>query len=96
MNPKNLLGAAFPLVAVLLVVLASLAPGDDDRSARAPGTVAVTQSTYACPAGSVITIAAGQVEAGTSGTASSLPGRAPCPRRSSPSPGWQQCRRRRA
>ena len=77
MNPKNLLGAAFPLVAVLLVVLASLAPGDDDRSARAPGTVAVTQSTYACPAGSVITIAAGQVEAGTSGTASSLPSRAP-------------------
>jgi hypothetical protein len=77
MNPKNLLGAAFPLVAVLLVVLASLAPSDDARPARAPGTVAVTQSTYACPAGSVITVAAGQVEAGTSGTASVLPGREP-------------------
>ncbi|MET0927903.1 MAG: DUF5719 family protein [Aeromicrobium sp.] len=77
MNPRNLAGAAFPLVAVVLVVLATLAPDADPEPARAPGAVAVTQSTYACPAGSVITVAAGQVEAGTSGTASVLPGREP-------------------
>ncbi|MET0931061.1 MAG: DUF5719 family protein [Aeromicrobium sp.] len=74
---KGLAGAAFPLVAVVLVVLASIVPGADPEPARAPATVAVTQSTYACPAGSVITVAAGQVEPGTSGTASVLPGREP-------------------
>lgn len=74
---KSLAGVAFPLVAVVLVVLATLAPEADPEPARTPGTVAVTQSTYACPAGSVITVAAGQVEPGTSGTASVLPGREP-------------------
>lgn len=69
--------AAFPLIAVVLIALATLAPSDDDESARPPSTVPVTQSAYACPAGSVITVAAGQVAAGTSGTADALPDRTP-------------------
>jgi hypothetical protein len=78
MSPRSLLGAVFPLVAIALVVLASLAPADDAAPAqRSPGTVAVSQSTYACPAGSVITVASGQVKPGTSGAARALPGRAP-------------------
>jgi hypothetical protein len=76
MSIKDALGAVFPVAAVVLVVAAaSLAPADDTEPARAPELVPVTRSSYACPAGSVITVAAGQVAAGTSGTASVLPGR---------------------
>ena len=77
MSRRGLLGAVFPVIAVALVVLASLAPDDDAPPRRGPGTVAVSQSTYACPAGSVITVASGQVEPGTAGTASALPDRSP-------------------
>jgi hypothetical protein len=76
MTFSHLRGLVLPLVAVVLVVLASLAPSTDgDDGERAPSTVSVTQSAYACPAGSAITVAAGQVEPGTSGTASVLPSR---------------------
>ncbi|MCW2825263.1 MAG: hypothetical protein JWQ91_2180 [Aeromicrobium sp.] len=63
---------ALPLVAVVLVVLASLVPGDEE-SPRRPTAAAVTQTTYACPTGSAIEVAAGQVEAGTSASATVLP-----------------------
>ena len=66
---------AFPLVAAVLIGLATLVPSDD-TVARPPRTVAVTQSTYACPAGSVISVSAGQVAAGESRTATVLPSRA--------------------
>ncbi len=69
--------ALFPLGAVLLVVLASLAPTSGDEGPRPPEDVDVTQSSYACPAGSVITVASGQVTAGTDATASVLPGLTP-------------------
>lgn len=75
MSIDRLRGLAFPLVAVVLVVLASLVPTGGDEPARAPSSVPVTQSAYACPAGSVITVAAGQVTPGTSGAASALPER---------------------
>jgi hypothetical protein len=85
MTPSNrpldvLKAAAFPLIAVALVLAAVLAPGHDgdgDRDARRPTSVPVTQSSYACPAGSIITVASGQVEAGTSATAEVLPSRTP-------------------
>lgn len=66
-----------PLVAVLLVVLAAVAQPDDSDETRAPSTVAVTQTAYACPAGSAITVASGQVEPGAGGTATVLPARIP-------------------
>ncbi|MET0822480.1 MAG: DUF5719 family protein [Aeromicrobium sp.] len=69
--------AAFPLVAVLMVVVAAAVPrGSEADGSRPPTAVPVTQSSYACPAGPVITVAAGQVAAGTSATASALPSRA--------------------
>ena len=77
MKIAGLRALALPLVAVALVALASLAPADDDDPTRRPSTVAVTQSSYACPAGPVITVAAGQVVPGTSSTASALPDRTP-------------------
>ncbi|MCW2771181.1 MAG: hypothetical protein JWR27_2614 [Aeromicrobium sp.] len=61
-----------PLVAVVLVVLASLVPGDEEPPRR-PTAAPITQTTYACPTGSAITVAAGQVAAGTSATATVLP-----------------------
>jgi hypothetical protein len=68
---------AFPVIAVLLVVLAAAVPrGSDADERRLPTSVDVTQSSYACPAGPVITVAAGQVAAGTSATADVLPSRA--------------------
>jgi hypothetical protein len=68
--------AAFPLVAVLMVALAAVAPqGSGSDEPRPPTSVPVTQSSYACPAGPVITVAAGQVAPGTSATASALPSR---------------------
>ncbi|MCD9197061.1 DUF5719 family protein [Aeromicrobium wangtongii] len=79
MTAADLRAAALPVVAIVLVVLATLAPSGADRAKgdRAPGTVEVTRSAYACPAGSAITVAAGQVTAGTSGTASVLPAMTP-------------------
>jgi hypothetical protein len=69
--------AAFPLVAVALVLLATVLPGADvDGGPRRPSAVPVTQSSYACPAGSIITVASGQVSPGTSAAASVLPSRA--------------------
>lgn len=65
----------FPFVAVVLVVLAALVPAHDSEQTRAPSTVAVTQTSYSCPAGSVITVASGQVEPAPAGTATVLPGR---------------------
>lgn len=81
-------GAVFPLVAVLLVV-AAWAVNTDDETSRAPRTVAVTQSSYACPAGSVITVASGQVSAGTSRTATVLPGKKTDPALGDPA-AWQK------
>lgn len=76
--PPSLRALAFPLVAVVLVALAAVAPsGGSAEPYRVPSTVAVTQSSYACPAGSVITVAAGQVTAGSAATASVLPARTP-------------------
>lgn len=72
----HLKSLAFPLVAVLLVLLAWVAPSGDE-SPRPPSKVSITQSTYACPAGSVISVSAGQVQPGTSRTASVLPGQEP-------------------
>lgn len=82
-------GAVFPLAAVLLV-LAAWAVNPDDEAAPTPTrTVAVSQSTYACPAGSVITVASGQVTAGTSRTATALPGKTDDPALGDPA-AWQQ------
>jgi hypothetical protein len=68
--------AALPVVAAVLVLVATVVPGaGSDDTPRAPSSVAVTQSSYACPAGSVITVASGQVVAGTSARASVLPSR---------------------
>jgi hypothetical protein len=68
--------AAFPLVAVLMVALAALLPqGSDSDVPRPPTAVPVTQSSYACPAGPVITVASGQVAPGTSAKTSALPSR---------------------
>lgn len=76
MNVPLLRAFGFPLVAVVLVAGAMLAPsGGDGDADRVPSTVAVTQSSYACPAGPVITVAAGQVTAGSTATASVLPAR---------------------
>ncbi len=71
--------AAFPSLAVVMVLAAVLAPGGGtkDDGARTPSSVPVTQSSYACPAGSIITVAAGQVEPSTSATADVLPARTP-------------------
>jgi hypothetical protein len=58
-----------PVVAALLVTLAWVAPsGDTPDDDRRPGRVDVTQTAYACPAGGGITVAAGQVTAGTAVT----------------------------
>lgn len=65
-----------PVIAAALVFAASLASTDVEPP-RPPGAVAVTQSTYACPAGATITVASGQIAAGTGATASVLPARTP-------------------
>ncbi len=61
-----------PLVAAALVAGAYFAPQSSDDP-RPPSGVEVTQSTYACPAGKGITVAAGQLSPGTRGTAIVLP-----------------------
>ena len=55
---------ALPVLAAALVAAASLAPADSVESAP-PRPVEVVETSYACPAGSIITLAAGQVRAGT-------------------------------
>lgn len=70
---KGLRILVIPLAAVVLVVLAALAPSSSELP-RPPSRVTVTETAYACPTGSVITVAAGQVEAGTGSTATALPG----------------------
>ena len=72
---KDLRFLILPMAAVALVVLALVAPSSSE-SARPPSRVTVTESSYACPAGSVITVAAGQVRAGSGATAYAFPGRA--------------------
>ncbi len=63
-----------PVVAALLLGLAFLLPdGSDDE--RPPGPVSVERAAYACPAGDGISVTAGQIAAGTSATARSLPDR---------------------
>lgn len=84
----NLLkSAVLPVIAICLVLGASALQSDDD-SPRAPRSVAVAQSTYACPAGSVITVAAGQVAPGTARSARVLPAGSDEPALSDPK-GWQ-------
>lgn len=63
-----------PVFAAILVALALIAPSSSD-SARRPTNVAVTQSSYACPAGEVITVASGQLRAGSGTTATVFPSR---------------------
>lgn len=65
----------FPVIAAILVGAALLAP-TTSSDARRPTKVAVTESAYACPAGSVITVGSGQIVAGSGSTASVVPGRA--------------------
>jgi hypothetical protein len=59
--------------AVLLAVAFVLPDGSDDD--RAPGPVTVARSAYACPGGPGVSVSAGQVVAGSSATARSLPDR---------------------
>ncbi len=63
-----------PVGAALLLGLAFVLPNgsDDDRG---PEQVTVERSAYACPAGDDLSMAAGQVAAGSSASARSLPGR---------------------
>ncbi|AXT85726.1 hypothetical protein C6I20_11360 [Aeromicrobium sp. A1-2] len=61
-----------PIAAIGLVVLAMVAPSGSS-SPRPPSRVTVTESSYACPASSVITVAAGQVKAGTDAIATVSP-----------------------
>lgn len=63
-----------PVVAALLIGLAFLLPDGSDAE-RPPGPVSVERSAYACPAGAGISVAAGQIAAGTSASAQSLPDR---------------------
>lgn len=62
-----------PTVAVVLVVLALVAPSSSQPT-RHPSRVTVTEASYACPANPALTISSGQVRAGTGATAR-LPGR---------------------
>lgn len=63
-----------PVVAVVLLGLAFILP-DGSEADRPPGAVTVARSTYACPAEKGVSVAAGQVEAGTSATAFTYPDR---------------------
>ncbi|TXL57335.1 DUF5719 family protein [Aeromicrobium terrae] len=65
-----------PVVGAGLLVLAAVVPAGGDDS-RPPVPVTVQESSYACPAGQDITVAAGQVERGTGATAQALPGKTP-------------------
>ncbi len=61
-----------PLLAAAMVAGAYYAPESSDAP-RPPSGVEVTQTTYACPTGKGITVAAGQLSPGTQGTATVLP-----------------------
>ncbi|MEO6604770.1 MAG: DUF5719 family protein [Aeromicrobium sp.] len=61
-----------PLLAAGMVAGTHFAPKPSEDP-RPPGGVKVTQTTYACPAGEGITVATGQLSAGTKGTATVLP-----------------------
>ena len=63
-----------PVIAALLLGLAFVLPDGSDAE-RPPGPVSVARSAYACPAGDGISVSAGQVVAGTSASARSLPDR---------------------
>jgi hypothetical protein len=67
-----------PVVGAGLLVLAAVLPAGGDSS-RPPVSVTVQESSYACPAGQEITVAAGQVARGTTATAQALPARQPVP-----------------
>ncbi|MEJ7633976.1 DUF5719 family protein [Aeromicrobium sp.] len=71
---KDLRILALPFIAIALVVLAMSAPTGSEPD-RVPSRVTVSESSYACPASSVITVASGQVRAGSGSTATVLPGR---------------------
>lgn len=70
---KDLRVLLLPLAAAALVLLALVAPSSSE-SVRPPSRVTVTEASYACPAGSSITVAAGQVKPGTGATADVFPG----------------------
>lgn len=61
-----------PVIAGLMLGLAFMLPGGADDE-RPPGPVTVARSAYSCPAGDEMSLSAGQVVAGTSATAKSLP-----------------------
>ena len=63
-----------PVAAALLLGVAFLLPDGSDAE-RPPVPVSVERAAYACPAGDGISVTAGQVAAGTSATAQSLPDR---------------------
>ncbi len=65
-----------PVAAGLLLTLAVLLPDGSDTD-RSPQPVTVARSAYACPGGTRVSVSAGQVVAGTSATARSLPDRMP-------------------
>lgn len=67
----------FPVLAIVLAVAAALATTDEAEKPRKPSAVAVTQTSYACPAGAVVSVATGQITAGAAGVATVLPGQAP-------------------
>jgi hypothetical protein len=62
-----------PVIAAALAFVAYVLPTPSEDP-RPPSRVAVTQASYACPAGKTITVAAGQVRPGTSSSATVLPG----------------------
>lgn len=65
-----------PVAAATLLALAWVLPGGADED-RAPESVTVNRSTYGCPAGGDLSLAAGQVTAGSSATGRSLPDKNP-------------------
>lgn len=75
MTARDLRVLILPVAAIVLVALALVAPSSSEP-VRPPSRVTVSETSYACPAGSVITVASGQVKAGTSSTATALPKRA--------------------
>lgn len=56
--------AGLPVLAVALVAAATLVPAGSAEP-RPPRPIEVVESSYACPTGSIITVAAGQVQAGS-------------------------------
>ncbi|MGA8988524.1 DUF5719 family protein [Aeromicrobium sp.] len=63
-----------PVAAIGLVVLAMIAPSRSGSNLP-PSRVTVTESAYACPAGSAVTVAAGQIRPGTRTRATVSPDR---------------------